>query len=163
MREKNQTCPCHAPVLPAGAPDAVGQRGQCPEPCVCNRQHIHSLRARASWTVCECQGTDRSTASLFFSSWSTCEMSFFFSRCLYSLNHPSCYLPKQNPNWFDKLLALRLSKQIHTVPPWLLELPVLSAFTHWRPNAQALTFPSLLLPLTGINAVFTHPLYRNPF
>lgn len=88
---------------------------------------------------------------------------FFFSRCLYSLNHPSCYLPKQNPNWFDKLLALRLSKQIHTVPPWLLELPVLSAFTHWRPNAQALTFPSLLLPLTGINAVFTHPLYRNPF
>lgn len=89
---------------------------------------------------------------------------FFFSRCLYSLNHPSCYLPKQNPNWFDKLLALRLSKPSKAIPSlpdsWSCQC-FLPSHTGGQ-NAQALTFPSLLLPLTGGNAVFTHPLHRNP-
>lgn len=126
-------------------PDAVGQRGQCPELCVCNRQHIHSLRVIASWTICECQGTNQSTACLSSQAGQPVRCLFLM---FYSLNHPSCYLPKQNSNWFDKLLALQLSKSSHTVPPWLLELLVLSAFTHLLPNTQALTYPPLLLPLT---------------
>ncbi len=111
---QNWTCPCHAPVL-SHTPDAVGQRRQCPEPCVCNRQHIHSLRVIASWTVCECQGTNQSTAFYFFSSWSNCIRLFFFD-VLFWIIPVAIYQNKTQIDLISCWLFSSLSQAIPSLP-----------------------------------------------